>query len=46
MLGTPRAGLTTAPYGQKPLDKTGITVEALDLSGAFGRSDWLQDDVA
>jgi L-fucose isomerase-like protein len=44
VLGARPAAFITVRYSEKLLEKTGISVEVLDLSEAFGRADRLADD--
>ena len=46
MLGARPAAFITVRYSEKLLESTGISVEVLDLSEAFGRANRLQDDDA
>ncbi|MBN1811161.1 MAG: L-fucose/L-arabinose isomerase family protein [Anaerolineae bacterium] len=46
ILGARPAAFITVRYSEKLLEKTGISVESLDLSEAFGRAGKLSDDDA
>jgi L-fucose isomerase-like protein len=45
-LGTRPAAFITVRYSEKLLERSGISVEVLDLSEAFGRANRLKDDEA
>jgi L-fucose isomerase-like protein len=44
VLGARPAAFITVRYSEKLLEKSGISVESLDLSEAFGRANTLEDD--
>jgi L-fucose isomerase-like protein len=46
VLGARPAAFITVRYSEKLLEKTGISIESLDLSEAFGRANKLSDDDA